>query len=497
MSNIDPHSPIPIYHQLKTLIREKIELGVWRPGDRIPTEQELCRMYHISRTPVRQALNELEFEGLIVRRPGYGTYVSERTAMQVRIMSSDSELPRILERISQAWNTRHATQQISFQVSLVDHFRFYDLLSAAVGSGAAPDIALVDCAWIAGLARAGFIYPIEELGFRWDREELERKVYPSVLTVNTFNGKLYGLPARTDVSLLWYRKDWFEQEGIAPPRDWNALVDTASHFLKPQVRARYGLEHPLAFPAGVNGHEATVYMLMPFIWSAGGEILDPATGEVRLDSPETRQALRFLRELIYVHQAGPVEMVSYNENTAARLFAMGKVAMALGGSYESRLIREISHWEEEEFFQRVGCVVPPAAPGKRPASTIGGSSYVILRQCERPVLMLDILRLAVKPEIVGEMYDAMMLSLPYLPTGEGKSNPLLSSLPDMMMSGRARPSVPEYVIISRQLQSMFEAAISSSTPVDEIVQRAAEFIGLVVGGPARSVALLRHQEGEF
>lgn len=494
MSNIDHDSPIPIYHQLKTLIREKIELGVWRPGDRIPTEQKLCQLYNISRTPVRQALNELEFEGLIVRRPGQGTYVSEHAAARlaptipIRVMISGPEWPRVFERISHAWNAEHANQQISFKVDQVDHSRFYDLLSAAVGGGTAPDVAPVDCAWIAGLARSGFIYSIEELGFRWDREELEQKIYPPVLALNTFNGKLYGLPAKADVSLLWYRKDWFEQEGISPPQDWDALVETVSYFLRPQVRQRYGLEHPLAFPAGISGHEATVYMLMPFIWSAGGEIFDPVTGEVCLDSAETRQALHFLRKLVQVHQAGPAAMVSYKEGTAAYLFATGKVAMALGGSYESEFIREVSKWEAEEFFHKVGCVLPPAAPGKRPASTIGGSSYVILRQCERPVLMLDILRLAVKPEIVGEVYDAMMLSLPYIPPEGGRGNPLLTNLSKMIMSGRARPLIPEYVIISRQLQSMFEAAVSGSAPVDEIVHRAAEFIGLVVG---RRVKFLR------
>ena len=65
MTDIDRNSPIPLYHQLKTLIREQIESGVWRPGERIPTEQDLCQLYHISRSPVRQALNELAREGLL------------------------------------------------------------------------------------------------------------------------------------------------------------------------------------------------------------------------------------------------------------------------------------------------------------------------------------------------------------------------------------------------------------------------------------------------
>ena len=77
MTNVDRNSPIPIYHQLKTVLQEQIENGLWRPGDRLPTEQELCRMYNISRSPVRQALKELEYERVILRRPGLGTFVED------------------------------------------------------------------------------------------------------------------------------------------------------------------------------------------------------------------------------------------------------------------------------------------------------------------------------------------------------------------------------------------------------------------------------------
>jgi GntR family transcriptional regulator len=65
VTDIDRSSPVPIYHQLKSLILEQIESGLWRSGDRIPTEQELCRLHDISRAPVRQALSELAREGVL------------------------------------------------------------------------------------------------------------------------------------------------------------------------------------------------------------------------------------------------------------------------------------------------------------------------------------------------------------------------------------------------------------------------------------------------
>jgi GntR family transcriptional regulator len=48
----------------------------WVAGDQIPGEQDLCELYQVSRTVVRQALQELEQEGVISRRKGKGTFIS-------------------------------------------------------------------------------------------------------------------------------------------------------------------------------------------------------------------------------------------------------------------------------------------------------------------------------------------------------------------------------------------------------------------------------------
>jgi GntR family transcriptional regulator len=62
--------PIPLYHQLSQLLRTAIEQGTYHPGDRLPSEPELIREYGVSRITVRQALDDLEAEGLVIRRHG-------------------------------------------------------------------------------------------------------------------------------------------------------------------------------------------------------------------------------------------------------------------------------------------------------------------------------------------------------------------------------------------------------------------------------------------
>ena len=74
---INKSVPIPLYYQLKSLILEEIKDGSYKPGDLIPTEDELGKMFDISRTTVRQAITELVNEGYVYRVKSKGTFVSE------------------------------------------------------------------------------------------------------------------------------------------------------------------------------------------------------------------------------------------------------------------------------------------------------------------------------------------------------------------------------------------------------------------------------------
>jgi GntR family transcriptional regulator len=74
---IDRASLMPFYHQLKELLIEGIARKGLAPGDRLPGDHELCATYDVSRTVVRQALSELEAEGVIERVKGRGTFVAQ------------------------------------------------------------------------------------------------------------------------------------------------------------------------------------------------------------------------------------------------------------------------------------------------------------------------------------------------------------------------------------------------------------------------------------
>jgi DNA-binding FadR family transcriptional regulator len=78
---------------ITTILRDRIEDGVWRADEALPNERMLAEEFGVARNTVRSALQRLEDEDLISREVGRGTIVKQRTS---------DELRRVLDRISGA-----------------------------------------------------------------------------------------------------------------------------------------------------------------------------------------------------------------------------------------------------------------------------------------------------------------------------------------------------------------------------------------------------------
>ena len=72
--------PIPLYHQLERHLLDRLRGGEFDPGALLPTEEELCSSYGVSRITVRKALDSLTQQGVIIRRRGIGSFVAENVA---------------------------------------------------------------------------------------------------------------------------------------------------------------------------------------------------------------------------------------------------------------------------------------------------------------------------------------------------------------------------------------------------------------------------------
>ena len=87
MKIIDRRSPLPLYVQLKDILLQELDEGLYPPGSTLPPEMSLVDQYSLSRATVRQAMKDLEHEGYINRIQGKGTLViRERSALK-RVLS--------------------------------------------------------------------------------------------------------------------------------------------------------------------------------------------------------------------------------------------------------------------------------------------------------------------------------------------------------------------------------------------------------------------------
>jgi multiple sugar transport system substrate-binding protein len=486
MTDIDRSLPIPLYYQLKTLIKKQIEQGELRPGDRVPTEAELCERYDISRTPVREALLDLVREGMLVRRAGRGTFVASTKAKKVtlRVTVPDARWQWPLNEAARLWGQDHPQATMDLIFNTVPLAELHGQLSTAVAQGQAPDISVLDSVWVAEFAHRRYLFSLAELEPEWVAD-MRDDFYPSLLAANSYQGQLYAVPSNADTTVLWYRRDWLAAEALAPPKTWTELLAVGRHFRRPEVRARYGLgPYPLAFVGGRAGSETTTYQLLPFLWTAGGDII--AQGKVVIDSAATCQALAFVKDLVHSEALASPDVVRYPWNGALLAFARGEVVMALGGTYENFLIRSAADWDMETFLERAGFVPLPAGPNGAPSTLVGSMTFGIYRQSHHPMDALALLRRVLTPEILkafslqtGQNPALKAVAEAIRPEEDG----FLGRTAPLFVQARSRPPLPTYNQVSVQFQEMVEACLTEQLSVEIAVRRAAERISGITDLP--------------
>lgn len=81
MSQVPQHL-LPPYYQVKQYVRSNVENGLWTPGQLVPSETELVKLFGLARGTVRRALKELVAEGIIIQKQGRGTFVAQPKVTQ-------------------------------------------------------------------------------------------------------------------------------------------------------------------------------------------------------------------------------------------------------------------------------------------------------------------------------------------------------------------------------------------------------------------------------
>jgi GntR family transcriptional regulator len=93
MGDIDRFSPVPAYRQIADVLRGQISAGAVSPGEKLPSERELCERYDVDRGVVRRALALLQAWGLVVTEHGRGAFVRVQPPLR-RVARNRAEATR-------------------------------------------------------------------------------------------------------------------------------------------------------------------------------------------------------------------------------------------------------------------------------------------------------------------------------------------------------------------------------------------------------------------
>lgn len=120
---IDHNSSTPLHSQAETYMRELIACEEYQNGKLLPSEVEISKLLKISRNTLRQSINKLVYEGLLVRKKGYGTRVARKgiTGRAVNWFSFSQEMKAL------GITVRNFELHVSWQVPDNDILAFFDL----------------------------------------------------------------------------------------------------------------------------------------------------------------------------------------------------------------------------------------------------------------------------------------------------------------------------------------------------------------------------------
>jgi ABC-type glycerol-3-phosphate transport system substrate-binding protein len=472
-SILDGSAPEPLYNQLRLHLLGRIEAAEFGPGDRIPTEMELCEEYGVSRSTARQALQLLAADDVLIRARRRGTIVSpswRSTAPsdEMRLVISDSY------REDEIRTAIPSDRNVKVTVVAYDEMRRF--LLRATAEGRAPDVAMIDHVWVAEFARMHMIHSLHHLDAAWADETLRSSIHPAVATGYLFADELYAIPEEVNLAGVWYDTVALFELGAAIPSTWEDLLAVATA-LKELDAARF----PIAMPGGQAARETTSYCVAALLASNGAAIIDR---DVVLDSSAAVGSLRFLRRLIETGLVSP-SVVDADWLEAPRKLGTGEAAITFGGSYETEHIAASAAQPVESLSDRFVFRPFPAGPHGAEATVIGGMGYAIFKQAADPYSALDL----VKSIAASSRLDARSIRHGTIsPTGAAGSlgtpdQSFIGSGGHILESATTRPVVPTYAPVTRQIQRMVQAVIEGAIGPAAAAERTAEFIGAVTDLP--------------
>jgi multiple sugar transport system substrate-binding protein len=354
--------------------------------------------------------------------------------------------------------------QITIREMPSDYGEYFDKLKTEFQAGGGEaDIIAGDTVWTAEFAANGWIADVSE---RFPESERNRFVDGAVQSL-TYEGKVYGVPHTLDAGILYYRKDLLEKSGFSEaPTTWEELKEMARKVIRDQG-TRYGFVFQGAeYEGGVcNGLE--------FIWTHGGEMLDPNdASKVIVDSPESVEALTTERSMVS-DGVSPQTVASYDESATDTTFVLrGDAVFCRNWPYMYTLGANPNSKVKTE--QMGVSPLPVGDEQRKSASCLGGDVMVISASSELKEEAWEFVQFFNSEE----NQKSWALKMGDLPTRKAlfddrevlEALPMVTKAKEALLNVRPRPVSGHYSKISSAMALQFNNVLRGTISPEEAVE---------------------------
>jgi multiple sugar transport system substrate-binding protein len=337
--------------------------------------------------------------------------------------------------------------------------RFDKLRTQMQAGGEDLDVILGDVIWTAQLAESDWISDLSDRFTESQRKEF----LPGSVEAITYEGKTFGMPWFTDTGLLYYRKDLMQESGFdGPPKTWDELKQMTL-----KVREDAGLKYGFVFQGAA--YEGGVCDGMEFIWTHGGEVLDPDDPtRVLVDSPEAIAGLATERSMI-TEGISPEGVTVYKEDESAGAFLNGDAVFLRNWPYVYALVGTSEYPKLDP--EQVGVSELPSADGEPGNGTVGDQPLYISSTATDPDAAWKFIQFLSAPE----QQKIRAVEGAYLPTRTAlysdqeiqEKVPVVVLAQEALQHTRPRPVSPYYSDMSLEMAEQFNASLSGDISPEE------------------------------
>jgi len=338
-----------------------------------------------------------------------------------------------------------------------------DLYTSSFILGESPyDLVNMDVIWTSKFAAAGWLLPLDD---RISQQELTA-FSPKDVEGGRYQNKLYRIPMRSDVGMLYYREDLLKEAGLQPPETFEDLM-RISQVLQKQKKVNWG------YVWQGRQYEGLVAMFAEVLKGFGGFWVNPDTLQVGLDKPETLQAIEFLRSTIS-QGVSPPGVTTYQEEDTRRLFQSGQVAFLRSWPYAWPLAQA----KGSPIQGKIAIKPMVHAPGKTGAACLGGWGIGIAKSSKHPEEAWK----AIQYFTSEEAQRRFILSAGYVPSRRNLfTNPeIVAQYPhypqllEVVDNAVLRSPIAQYAQTSDILQRYLSAALSGRISPESAMKAAAD-----------------------